>query len=216
MLACGFRPMLAGGMLVAALAANAAADGDLYYRYENAEGVTVIDDHVPPRYAHKGYSVLNDSGRVVEVVPRALTEAERRDANSPAVQARLRAEEAERQRRYDAILLARYSSIADIEAAQQRKVNEIAVRINLLKGNIASLKQQLESRQQVAAEIERSGEPVPEEYPRSIESLRAEIAEAQSQISRYEVERTATEMRFTLDVERFRQLRPDQAPHATE
>ena len=46
-----------------------------FYRYQNADGVTVIDDRVPPQFAQKGYAILDSNGRVVEVVPRALTEA---------------------------------------------------------------------------------------------------------------------------------------------
>jgi chromosome segregation ATPase len=126
------------------------------------------------------------------------------------VQARLRAEQDQRQRREDQLLLSRYSSVADIEDARLRRVNEIKVRINLLKGNVSSLKQQLENRQEQAAEIERSGEAVPEEYPRTIEALRAEIAETESQIERHQVERTATEMRYGLEIERFKVLRPEQ------
>jgi uncharacterized small protein (DUF1192 family) len=186
------------------------AQEKLFFRYEDAAGDPVIDDHVPPQFAHKGYTVLNKSGRVVEVVPRALTEAERRDANNPAVQARLRAEQDQRQRREDQLLLSRYSSVADIEDARLRRVNEIKVRINLLKGNLSSLKQQLENRQEQAAEIERSGEAVPEEYPKTIEALRAEIAETEAQVERHQVERTATEMRYGLEIERFKVLRPEQ------
>lgn len=206
------RSTLAGCLLAWTAAAGAAdataPQGELFYRYENAEGVTVIDDHVPPKFAHKGYQVLNAAGRVVEVVPRALTDAELRDSSSAAVQERLRQEEMVRQRRYDEMLLTRYSSVDDIEAAKLRRVNEIKVRVNLEKGNIASLKQQLETRQEEAASLERSGETVPAEYGRNIESLRGEIAKSEGQIERLEVERTTTEMRFMMDIERFRILRP--------
>jgi uncharacterized small protein (DUF1192 family) len=197
--------------LLLACTALGATAGELFYRYENAEGQTVIDDHVPPQFVNKGYTVLNKGGRVVEVVPRALTDAERHDVNGPLVQERLRKEEAVRQRRYDEMLLTRYSGVADIEAAKLRKVNEIKVRINLLKGNIAGLKQQLESRQQEAADLEKDGQTVPAEFPKTIESLRQEIAVADAQITRLETERTATEVRFTSDVDRYKLLRPVQA-----
>jgi chromosome segregation ATPase len=182
---------------------------ELFYRYENAEGVTVIDDHVPPQFAYKGYSVLSRGGRVVEVVPRALSEAERNDPNGEAVRLRLQAEDRERQKRYDQALLARYSAVADIEDAKLRKVNEVKVRINLLKGNIASMRTQLEAHQQEAADLEREGRPVPGDLPRTIESLREEIARSEAQIGRLEVERTTTELRFDMDVQRFKVLRPE-------
>lgn len=197
--------------LVMALGGTAiAAEKDkLYYRYENAEGITVIDDHVPPQFAYKGYSVLNAQGRVVEVVPRALTAAERRDVNSSAVQQRLRAEQSARQQRYDELLLSRYSSVSDVEAARERKVNAIKVRINGLKGSIEGLKKELESQQQQAAELERESQQVPEDLLRAIEGLRAEIAAAEQQIERYESERSNTETRFEYDAQRLRELRPD-------
>lgn len=201
--------LLFGTALV--LAGAFASAEELFYRYENAEGVTVIDDHVPPEFAYKGYAVLNRGGRVIEVVPRALSEAERRDPNGAAVRQRLAAEDRERQKRFDQALLTRYSSVADIEDAKLRKVNDIRVRINLLKGTIAGQRKQLEAHQQEAAEHEREGQAVPVELPANIESLREEIAKAEAQIGRLEVERTATELRFDLEIQRFSTLRPAQA-----
>ena len=155
---------------------------EVFFRYENSDGFTVIDDQVPPQLAHKGYQVLNQAGRVIEVVPRALTDAERRQSNNSVIQAQLRKEEEARQARYDDMLLARYSTVEDIDAARKRRLNEIRVRINLLKGNVANLKQRLEAEQAQAAELERSGQAVPKELPGTVESLRAEIGVADSQI----------------------------------
>jgi hypothetical protein len=200
--------VLAIACLVAMLAAAQAVAAERFFRYENAEGITVIDDHIPPQLAYKGYSVLDRNGRVVEVVPRALSDEERLDPNGPGVKMRLAAEEEKRQKRYDEALLIRYSTVADIEAARDRKINEIKVRINLLKGNVGSLQQQLETRQGQAAALERDGQPVPEEYPRSIETLRSQIADTEAQIERHQTERTTTEMRYTMDIERFKVLRP--------
>ena len=201
----------ASGLLLAAaivsISLRVAAE-ELFYRYENVEGVTVIDDHVPPELAYKGYSVLNRSGRVLEVVPRALSEAERRDPNGPAVKARLAAEDRERQQRFDRALLKRYSAVADIEAARTRKLNEIKVRINLLKGGIATQREQLEKTQEEAAGFEREGQSVPAELPAAIASLREEIAKTEGQIAQHEKELAAAELRFELEIARFKVLRP--------
>ena len=180
---------------------------DRFYKYDNAEGIPVIDDRVPPELAHKGYTVLNHAGRVVEVVPRTLTAAERK-ANPGAVQAMLRAEEAERQRRYDEALLARYSSVADIEDLQRRKVNEVQVRINLQKGSIAGLKQQLESEYAKAADLEQAEQPVTADIQKKMEELRASIAEEEARIARLEQDRSTVQTRYQFDIERFRAIRP--------
>lgn len=181
---------------------------EVFFRYENGDGVTVIDDQVPPQLAHKGYQVLNQAGRVIEVVPRALTDAERRQPNNRVIQAQLRKEEEARQARYDDMLLARYSTVEDIDAARKRRLNEIRVRINVLKGTVANLKQRLETEQAQAAELERSGMPVPGEIPGTVESLRSQIGVAEKQIEHFKNELKTTDMRFTMDVERFRILRP--------
>lgn len=211
MSACGIDAAVrnvAVGLCCLLFSAGAMAEGE-FFRYENAEGVTVIDDNIPPQFTSKGYQVLNAAGRVIEVVPRALTDAERKQTNNSAIQAQLRREEQQRQARYDDTLLARYSTIDDIEAARKRRLNEIKVRLNLLKANIANLKEQLEARQKEAAELERGGQPVPAKLTGTISSLRSEIGVADGQQSRFQKELAATDLRFDMDVERFRILRPN-------
>lgn len=201
------RRLVAGLLLSLAGATFPAWAEELFYKYDDASGNTVIDDHVPPQFAHKGYVVLNPAGRIVEVVPRALTEQERK-SGSGAVQARLRAEEAERQKRYDDALLARYSSVADIEDVQRRKANEVQVRINLQKGSIAGLKGQLESEQSRAAELELAGQPVPEAIQTKIQELRAAIVDEETRIATLEHDKKTVEARYQFDIERFRAIRP--------
>jgi hypothetical protein len=195
--------------LAAGLAALPAGAQERFYRYENAEGITVIDDHVPPQFAPKGYAILSGTGRVIEVIPRALTDAERQDTNGEVVKARLRREEEEKQRHFDETLLSRYSSVEDIAAARSRRINEIIVRIEVTKGSIANLKGQLEARQQEAADLERAGREVPKDYTDTIEALRGEIGTAEELLSRLGVEQQADALRFDLEVRRFGELRPD-------
>ncbi|MFM7784766.1 MAG: hypothetical protein ACKPE6_09020 [Gammaproteobacteria bacterium] len=195
--------------LAACLAPSPAGAEERFYRYENGEGVTVIDDHVPPQFAPKGYAILSGTGRVIEVIPRALTAAEREDTNGEVVKARLRREEEEKQRHFDETLLTRYSSFEDITAGRTRRINEIIVRIEMTKGSIANLKGQLEARQQEAADLERAGREVPKEYTDTIEALRGEIGAAEELLARLGVEQQANALRFDLEVRRFGELRPD-------
>lgn len=194
---------------IAVLAAWPAYAQDRFYRYENSDGVTVIDDHVPPQFAPKGYSVLSASGRVITVVPRALTDAELNDVNGEAVKARLRLEEEEKQRRFDDTLLTRYSSIEDISSARARRSNEILVQTEMTKGRIANLKTQLEARQAEAASLERQGRDVPPEYGKTIETLRGDIGISEQLLARLRVEKQATALRFDMEARRFAELRPD-------
>ena len=71
------------------LASSMVADARQLYRYRNADGVVVVDYQVPVEYVGKGYEVLNDEGMVIKVVPRELTEEERK-ANDAQQNLRMR------------------------------------------------------------------------------------------------------------------------------
>ena len=176
------------------------------YRYTNDEGNPVIDYQVPPEYVKKGYEVLNDEGVVVRVVPRELTEEERKEADA---RKRLEAEalaEQQRLREWDEALLLRYSTIEDIEAAQERALRNLRIRVSILKSNKRSLKQQVENYQAQAAEMERMGKQVDEARLQAIADLQSEIAITDRAIADRDEEITAVQAAYEADIERFKVL----------
>ena len=66
------------------------------YRYKNNEGGTVVDWHVPAKFAGRGYEVLSPLGEVIKVVPRQLSDSELNDKD--LVERLKRGAEAERAR----------------------------------------------------------------------------------------------------------------------
>jgi hypothetical protein len=183
----------------ASLAAN-------LYRYTNADGVTVVDYQVPVVYVSKGYEILNKDGVVVEVVPRELTGEEKKVLNAQQeLEAEARAEE-RRLREWDESLLLRYSTLADIEAAQDRALRDLRIRLSILKGNKRSLKQQVESYQSQAADLERSGYTVDVDRIGAIEDIQTEIDTTDRAINDREREIEDVSAAYQTDIERFRQL----------
>lgn len=173
------------------------------YRYTNDEGSMVIDYQVPPEHVKKGYEVLNDKGVVIRVVPRELTEEEQKEADA---QDRLEAKALADQRRlqeWDESLLLRYSTVEDIEAAQERALMDLRIRVSILKSNKHSLKQQIENYQAQAAELERMGRPVDVQRLQAIEDLQAEIAATDRAIADREVEVAGVNAAFEADIARF-------------
>ncbi|WP_262500926.1 hypothetical protein [Pseudohalioglobus sediminis] len=173
------------------------------YRYTNDEGNLVIDYQVPPEHVKKGYEVLNDKGVVTKVVPRELTEEEQKEADA---QARLEAEALAEQRRlqeWDESLLLRYSTIEDIEAAQERALMDLRIRVSILKSNKHSLKQKVENYQAQAADLERMGKKVDVERLQAIEDLQAEIAATDRAIADRNVEIDEVNAAFQSDIDRF-------------
>jgi len=192
-------------LTVALLLAPASLAASLY-RYTNEEGVTVVDYRVPTAYVGKGYEVLNKDGVVVEVVPRELTIEERKVRNSQQeLEAEARAEE-RRLREWDESLLLRYSTPEDIEAARERALRDLRIRLSILKGNKRSLKQQVEGYQAQAADLERSGREVDVERISVIEDLQAEIATTDRSINDRAVQIEEVSAAYQMDIDRFKQL----------
>lgn len=196
-----FKALAVGATLAVAGSFGQAAE--FLYRYVNDQGVTVINYSIPPEHVHKGYEILNRDGTIHKVVPKSLTDEELADESSDAYQQKVAAEEAERLRKWDESLLLRYSSIEDIEAARDRAVSDLRIRISILRSNIRTLKAQVESNQERAADVERRGGQVPVELVAAIEGLRGEIAETERAIDERLKEIEVVEQGYQRDIDRF-------------
>jgi vacuolar-type H+-ATPase subunit I/STV1 len=176
------------------------------YRYVNAEGNKVIAYQVPPEYVRYGYEVLSENGAVLRVVPAQLGDDERASLSEQERIARVEEEERERLRKWDETLLLRYSTVEDIEAARERALRELKIRVSILRGKQRSLKQQIENYQALAADQERMGRTVSEEHLRAIQDLRSEISATERAIADRQKEIGAVDAQYGQDIERFASL----------
>jgi chromosome segregation ATPase len=173
----------------------------VFYRYINDKGVKVMTHTIPPEYAQKGYEVVHSSGKVIKVVAPAISREEAAKRNAERA-------EAERLAEWDAKLTRRYSRVADIEAAKQRKLQELEGNITILEGNLRGLKTQIGQQQARAADSERAGRQVPEAVINTINALEEEVVITESQIALRREEYNEVADRFDRDIERFRVIRP--------
>lgn len=194
-----------GAGLVASLLSAPVEARDLY-RYVNEQGNTVIDYQVPSALIKNGYEVLSEDGMVLRTVPRQLTEEERRNLSEQERLARNVEEMRKRQRKQDESLLLRYSSVEDIEAARDRALGELRIRITMLRSNNRALKTKVESEQLKAANIERNGGQVPIITLTRIDEFQQEIAMVESAIQDRESEIVAVEKDYQKDIDRFKLL----------
>lgn len=176
------------------------------YRYTNADGVKVIAYQVPPEFVANGYDVLSSTGAVLSVVPRTLNDGERGDLDSEAQREREAQKEIERLRKWDESLLLRYSTIEDIEAARERALGNLRLRVNILNGKLRSLKQQVESYQTVAANMERLGTNVDQDHLTAMANLRSDIDSTERALKDRRVEIDNVDDSYDKDVERFSTL----------
>lgn len=192
--------------LVLALVSCSIATADNLYRYKNNEGGTVVDWHVPAKFAGRGYEVLNSQGEVIEVVPRQLSSSELNDKD--LVERLKRGAEAERARlaEWDRFLLLRYSTVEDIDAARDRALRELKIRLSILASNQRVARGRLETALSRLADVERRGEIAPEQDLAAIDTLRSEIASLGRSIEEREGQVSAVTEDYNRDRDRFAQL----------
>ena len=185
---------------------SAQAFSDNLYRYKNDVGGTVVDWHVPAKYAGRGYEVLNPQGEVVEVVPRQLSSEELQ--NKDLVERLQQNAEVERARlaEWDKFLLVRYSSVDDIDAAHERALRELKIRLSILASNQRVSRSRLESLLARVADTERRGDAPLKQDVEAISALRTEIASTGRAIEEREAQVLEVTQDYRQDRERFEQL----------
>lgn len=198
--------LLASAVLALGLVLSDSASAREMYRYTNDQGVQVVAYQVPPEFVAGGYEVLNERGVTVRVVPPQLDASQRANLNAQQQQEQLARAEQERLRAWDESLLLRYSTVEDIEAARDRALRDLKIRVSILKGKLRSLKQQVENYQALAANQERQGKAVDVSHVSSIDDLQSEILATERAVADRQEEITEVEANYARDITRFATL----------
>ena len=167
-------------MLVFGLTYTLSTSAANLYRYKDENGVTALSLSIPPHLVKNGYEILGSNGRVIEVVPPALTVEQIQERDKKAAEAVLLAEEQKRQQEADAALLKLYSHPNDAVRVLKRKLLDIKDYISLKNGNISVIKSQLEQEETKAANMERTGRKVPDSTLNKIAQQKEKIIEIQN------------------------------------
>ncbi|NLD14030.1 MAG: DUF4124 domain-containing protein [Gammaproteobacteria bacterium] len=186
----------AAACLAVLLAVAAPAGAAEYYRYVDTNGITVISRQgVPANVIGNGYEVINEHGRVVRVVPRALTAEEHRQLQAEKEQAEI-----------DRQLLRLYSQVVDVERAEERKQMEIDAFIGLVRRNISDLNEDKAVLLREAGNHERSGRAVPADLLDKIAALEQRERGYFQEIERYQELKQTVAADFAADRQRVSEL----------
>ena len=193
-----YKPIgtIAGVLLC--LAAMVAEAGNLY-RYRNSEGNLVIDHQVPPEYIAKGYEVITSTGRVEQVVP---PQQENSDEGAEQVHAETVAEQLEE----DQMLLRSYSTLDELNAAGERRLEQLGREIEIIESNVSKNQKQLKTYRERAALHQFNGEKVPSTLLKAIDDVLVAQRDAEQMLS---VRRTGyhdVELRYQRYGKRFVEL----------
>lgn len=172
------------------------------YRYTDENGRMVISNTVPQDAVKRGYEILNQQGRVIRKVAPALTEEE----IAARAARKQRDKELKEQRRQDARLLERFTGPDSAVRAMHRKIEELSSLIQLKRGSISVLENQLRSEQSRAADMERQGREVPEGVLQKIDRLEQQISELESEVASQQAGIDQTRREFLKDIRRLEQI----------
>ena len=195
--------LLVAGLLLLPQVSSAAGT---FFRIINESGNTVLKETITPAEARRGYEIVSEHGRVLEVIAPELTADEFAKLSLEEQRARLDQEEREREAQYDLSLLLKYSSIEDLEAERRRKLGEFDINISILKGNLTVLRENAERQRARAAAIERDGRAVPEKLQQHIAEIEAEMTETLDSITAREKEKSAAGEHYDADASRLNGL----------
>lgn len=177
------------------------------YKYTNEDGVTVLDSRIPPKYVKSGYTIISADGRVIEVVARALTDAEIKERDKKAAIDKALQEERERQADVDATLLRLYSTPEDVIRARDTKLATINGFIKTAQGNLERNVEQKRQLEGEAADAERAGSTVPQENIERIQIITDRINQIGTEIDNKSLEIQTVTEKYGRDLERLKQLR---------
>jgi chromosome segregation ATPase len=185
------------------------------YKWVDENGQVRYGDHIPPQYAKRGAETLSKQGVVVETRPAAKTPEqlaeEQRQAALAEQQARL-----ERERAYqDKILLDTFTNEDEMVMTRDGKIEAIEANIRVTNGRIEKLRQRVADLNLRAANLERSGKPVPSELAQQIKETRVQIQQNLGYIESRKQEQQSIRDKFEIDIKRFRELKAARAEAAT-
>lgn len=184
------------GLICMTLLAGSSVQAVEYYRYIDANGVTAISRQgVPADVIGNGYEVINQHGRVVRVVPRALTPEELQALQQEKQQADI-----------DRQLLRLYSQVSDVERAEERKQAEMDAFIELVRRNMADVREDKSALLNEAGNHERAGRAVPASLLEHIAALELREQGYLQEVERYQQLKQDIALEFAADKQRVQQL----------
>jgi len=203
---------LAAATLLAAAAYGAPAkstsstskSGGIAYRWVDEQGVVHYGDHIPPQYASQERAVLNREGVEVGHIDAAKSpEQASADAQAKA--------EALKQRQHDSFLVSTYTSVKDIEALRDARLDQMQGQHAAAEQYVESLRARLGSLQSRAVnyrpynarpDARRMPDDLAENLVRTLDEMRTQS----SSLAAKGEEEKNLRAQFDADIERYRQL----------
>lgn len=200
-------------LAVAALGCFPAASASVgkLYKWVDEDGQIRYGDHIPAQYADKSNERLSKHGFVVNTTDAAKTveqlAEDERLAEIADQQEQARLDSALR----DRVLLDTFMNEEAMILTRGGKIEAIEANIRLTNARIEKLKQKLAELNRRAADMERSGKPVPSHLTKQINEARGQIEHNLAYIKNRQQDKKIIGEQFEADIRRFRELKAEAA-----
>ena len=199
-------------LVVAAIVLPSIGSAQKTYKWTDEHGNVHYGDKVPPEYAARDRTLLNNQGVQVGSEEGEITPEE-----AAAKKAREEAAEADRKAkeeiaRHDRMLLETYISVGDIEDLRNRRLELLESQIKLTDVYLGNLRKKLVDLQADASNFKpystKEGAPqIPENLALDISQTTAAIARYEETLARARSMQSSLKKSFDDDIARFRELK---------
>jgi hypothetical protein len=199
-------------LLAAATLGAAVADADpkdssskgIAYRWVDEQGVVHYGDHIPPQYANQDRTVLNSQGLEVghldaQKNPEQFAAEERQRATLM------------KQKQHDAFLISTYTSVKDIEALRDERLDQLKGQRSAAEQYVDGLRVRLATLQTSALNFRpynarADAHRMPDDLAENLVRMVNELREQSNALSAESQQERDLRTQFQADIERYREL----------
>jgi hypothetical protein len=198
--------VLSSLILLPALLSAGESLAERIFKWVDEKGEIQYGDRVPPQYASRERSVIDDQGRTVKVYEAPKSPEEKAEAQALMKQQAEAKKLNEQQAVRDHSLLSTYSNEEDMLQARDGKVASVETLIQLTNSRLESMQKRLDELTNDAAEFERSGKKLPDGLVNQMKNIKEQIHHNEEFLKAKQEEKEEIALRFDDDIKRYREL----------
>lgn len=181
------------------------------YKWVDDKGVTHFGDSIPPQYADRPRSELNDDGQVIKKISGPLTPEQLKAKQAEEAQQKQAQQAAADQKRHDQALLNTYSNAQEIDLTRDRNLQQVDLAIGSIQTRIKSVQMRLDDYNKQASRFTQAHKPVPADLQTDLKDTQTEMQNLQIMLKQKTKDKEDIRSRYAKDKQRYLEL-TGQAP----
>lgn len=178
----------------------------------DSKGITHYGDTIPPECADKAVTEIDDKGLPLKENPANMTPEERRAMEAEVQKQAEVAQKEKDQRRHDSALLSTYASVAEIDMARDRNVQQISLSLTNIETRLKSAQDKLAQLNAQADGFTRTSKPLPPDLDQNIKSSKNEISDLEVERVQKQQDLSTMKAKYDADRKRYMELTRPEKP----